>query len=807
MPQIEHRHNWRNAVCIALVAFCVSAARAQLPAAVGPVRLSISPANPAAIPNGKSLKLAVLENFFRSGSQSTGVRDISSHVTAWTSSDPTTISVGSRGLAIAHQPSGTAVITATVRAPGWPGQISITLSAAPAVLQFISLAPFDSSVAVSGNRTYTATGHYSDSTTADLTGTATWAVVNSIGGTGGQATNTGATVTGSAAGIVKVTATDNASGIVGATYLNVGLTGITVSPTNPSVPKGNNQLFTATGTFSSGPSADITNSVVWVSQNTTVARMTVGLPACGTCPPGGIASTFALGSAGIYAFSGSVSSAVPAQTLTVTAPVVTSVVIAPSGGCSPGSVPRGNSCQFTAEAIYSDHSTAVVTDSAVWNSSDLTCVAISATGLATTLNPPVNPPFPCAGSVNISASFSSVTSNTIALTVTAHLLTSISISPKNPTQPKGTSQQFTVKAHYTDGTVTVANGGAGSPVWASSNTSVATIGSSTGLASTTNSTTGTTNIGATYSNLQASTVFTVTAAALASITVTPVGRVPLTPDDGSTTIPIAGTQQFLATGNYTDNTHQDITGTVNWTSSSGAATINDPDAPGEATGIAAGAAITITATDPNSGINGSALLTVNTISSITLAPPSASLGPGATQTFTATAHYGGTTQPLTAFAPIWSSTANNVATVDQSGQATAVAQGSATIKAQLGSVVCVGVSCGAITVNPAVLQTITVACDPNAPCTNSGEPVLQLGQTEQMIATGNYSDGSTQDLTQTTGLTWASTNTGVATIDTKGFLTTKGFGSTNITATCLSGGGCPGATSTVQGSLSLTVTF
>ncbi len=775
------------------------------------MRLSFNPASPQPIPNGKSLKLAVLESFFRNGSQSTGVRDISSHVTAWNSSNPTTISVSSHGLAIAHQASGTAVITATIRAPGWPGQLSITLTAAPAVLQFISLVPFDFSIAVLGNRSYTATGHYSDSTTADLTSTATWAVVNNIEGSGGQATNVGATVTGSAAGIVKVTATDNASTIVGATYLNVGLTAISVLPVNPSVPKGETQQFTATGTFSAGPPLDITNSVIWVSQTTSVAKVSIGLPACGTCPPGGIASTFAEGTAGIYAFSGSVSSAVPAQILTVTAPVVTSVVIAPSAGCNPNSVPRGNSCQFTAEAIYSDHSTAVVTDSAMWNSSDITCVVVSPTGLATTLNPPTSPPFPCAGSVNISASFSSVPSNTIALTVTAHLLNSISISPKNPTQPKGTSQQFTVKAHYTDGTVTVANGGAGSPVWSSSNTSVAAVGSSSGLASTTNSITGTTNIGATYNNLQASTVFTVIAAALTSITVTPVGKVPLNPDDGSTTIPIAGAQQFLATGNYSDNSHQDITSVVNWTSSDQTvATINDPNSPGEATGVNAGVLTNgITATDPATNISGSASLTVKAISSITVNPPSAMLSPGATQSFgvTTTANYGGgVTQLLAPFGPTWSSNHPNVATVDQNGLATAVAQGTATIAAQLGSVVCISVNCGSVTVSAAVLQSITVACDPNNPCNGSGESVLQLGQNEQMIATGNYSDGSTQDLTQKA--TWVSSSTSIATIGSNtGFLTTQGLGTTNITATCTNGGACPGATSTVTGALPLTVTF
>src|SRR5260370_36246823 len=71
---------------------------------------------------------------------------------------------------------------------GPPGQVSIVLTAAPRVLESISLSPLDASVTVTGNQTYTATGNYSDSTTADLTGTATWPVVNNINGSGGRTT-------------------------------------------------------------------------------------------------------------------------------------------------------------------------------------------------------------------------------------------------------------------------------------------------------------------------------------------------------------------------------------------------------------------------------------------------------------------------------------------------------------------------------------------------------------------------------------------------------------------------------------------
>ena len=71
-----------------------------------------------------------------------------------------------------------------------------------------------------------------------------------------------------------------------------------------------------------------------------------------------------------------------------------------------------------------------------------------------------------------------------------------------------------------------------------------------------------------------------------------------------------------------------------------------------------------------------------------------------------------------------------------------------------------------------VLQTITVA--PN----NTG---VQIGATVQMSATGNYSNGTTQNLTGS--VTWASSAPGVATISAGGLVTGVAPGTTTITAT------------------------
>jgi len=141
-------------------------------------------------------------------------------------------------------------------------------------------------------------------------------------------------------------------------------------------------------------------------------------------------------------------------------------------------------------------------------------------------------------------------------------LVSIAISPQNPTIDLGNTQQFTATGTYSDGTnhdITT------SVTWASSMGTVATISNapgSNGLA--TSVAVGSTIISATLGTISSSTTLTVGAAAtLVSITVTPTI---VSLDQGLT-------QQFTATGNYSDGTMQNITDSVTWSSSGAAATV------------------------------------------------------------------------------------------------------------------------------------------------------------------------------------------------------------------------------------------
>ncbi len=151
----------------------------------------------------------------------------------------------------------------------------------------------------------------------------------------------------------------------------------------------------------------------------------------------------------------------------------------------------------------------------------------------------------------------------------------------------------------------------------------------------------------------------------------------------SAPIAAGNTQQFTATGSYSDGSTKDITSTAIWISSNPAVATVVPG--GLATGVSSGTA-TITATVGT--VQGSASLTVitATLQSIQLSPASASIAAGNTQQFTATGSYSDrSTKDITSIA-IWTSSNPAVTTVAPGGLAIGVSSGTATITATVGTV-------------------------------------------------------------------------------------------------------------------------
>ena len=227
--------------------------------------------------------------------------------------------------------------------------------------------------------------------------------------------------------------------------------------------------------------------------------------------------------------------------------------------------------QFTATGSYSDGSTQDITASVTWSSATATVATISNAaanyGVATAVS---------AGSTTITATSGSLSGST-TLNVTSSTLVSIGVTPAAPSIATGTTLQFAATGVYSDNSTQNLTSVV---TWHAVNPAVASIGNAGGNAGlATALTAGTTQITATLGVVVGSTNLKVTAP-LMSIEVTPI----------TATIRIGATQQYTATGHYTDLTTQDITTLVTWNSGTTAtATIgNAAGTHGRATGLAQG---------------------------------------------------------------------------------------------------------------------------------------------------------------------------------------------------------------------------
>ena len=421
---------------------------------------------------------------------------------------------------------------------------------------------------------------------------------------------------------------------------------------------------------------------------------------------------------------------------TNSAPTLTSIAVTPANSSTPQGVPT----QFTATGVYSDGTSKDITTSIAWSSGAPAVAAIDAkSGSATAI---------AAGSSLITATSGSV-SGTATLTVTTAVLQSIAVTPVNPTIAVPQTSQFTATGTYADGTshdITKV------VTWSSGTSAVATIASSTGLATAVSP--GASTITAKLGATSASTTLTVTPAALLTIGVTPINP----------SISIPQSIQLTATGGYSDGTSHDISSFVTW--SSAAPAVANVSSNGVATAVAAGATLV---TAKMGSISGTTTLTVTpaVLQSIKVTPVNPAIAVSHAQQFAATGAYSdGTFQDISALVT-WSSGNTAVAIVNGTGFASGLSAGNALITAQLGPIS----GSTTLTVNAVVLQSIAVT---------PVNPSIATSQSKQFTATGTYSDGTTPDITGS--VTWSSGTTSVATISGTGLAAGINPGTSVITA-------------------------
>jgi len=380
-----------------------------------------------------------------------------------------------------------------------------------------------------------------------------------------------------------------------------------------------------------------------------------------------------------------------------------------------------------------------LTSSVTWSSSNVSVATISGSGLATAVS---------CGQTTVTALDGNVTGQT-TLTVACSspggtsVLQSITVYPISPTIPN-------------PGQVTLSALGVFSPpvtnpilpnpnvIWASNNPGVATI-NNVGQVSAVNC--GTATISAESQGIFGQTQLTVSCSTLQSISVYP-------PDP---TVPLGQLPPlFAAFGLWSPSgPNPNVTANANWSSSNeGIATVSNNN-PGQVTLFACG---TTTISAEDNGVIGQTQLTVTcappVLQSISLYPSNATVAANQTVQFSALAVYSpaSSNNDLTKSAT-WNSLNGTVASVTSSGVISTHACGTTTISAAYQGVV--GQTQLTVSCTPPSLQSITIL---------PGNPTIpQIGQTTEFVALETASDGTQK---APAAVTWLSSNTYVATVDT-----------------------------------------
>lgn len=431
--------------------------------------------------------------------------------------------------------------------------------AADPVLVSIEVTPVNASVPAGFARPFTATGIYSDGSARDLTNSAAWSSTDEA-----VATVSHGLVTGVSAGTTQISAQiDSVLGSTNLTVTDVVLVGIDLTPTNPSLPVGGTQQFTATGTFSDSSTLDLTNEVNWSSDNAAAAISN-----------NGFATALSVGSATITAHSDSI---VGTTTLTVDATPLVSFEITSANPI----VLHHRKVQFHAIGHFGDGSTYDLTQFVRWKSSKRKVAAISnadgSRGVARTL---------VDGRTTVSARYAGFAAATRMHVVSwrgrsiTHRspLVSIAVLPANSRLARNTNEQFTAIGTFADSTTADITE---EVTWSTSNRTVAqssnaadSRGLTTGLAA------GATQVVAQSGSVVGTTTLTVTNATLVSIQIAPTNPA----------VARGAVLQLTAIGTFSDGSTQDLTGQATWsTSNHSVATIsNAADSKGLATGVAGG---------------------------------------------------------------------------------------------------------------------------------------------------------------------------------------------------------------------------
>jgi PKD repeat protein/uncharacterized protein YjdB len=372
------------------------------------------------------------------------------------------------------------------------------------------------------------------------------------------------------------------------------------------------------------------------------------------------------------------------------------------------------------------------------------------------------------GQTELSATAQGVTSARVPVVVTATAVVEIQLDPPQALIGAGGEQRFTARALFNDGTTADVTELA---AWQTSNPIVATVSNaagSRGLVS--GRAAGVTVVTALFGDVVSTPArVEVSLAVLREITLAPLAP----------SVPVGETVRFTATGTYTDGSQRDLTAQALFASSD--ASIAEvqaaPAEPGTLRGLRPGVTRITAAFDGQTSPPVDLTVTDARLLQLAVSADAAAIPQGTqTQLHALGTYSDGARRDVTEQVQ-WRSSNVLVVTVASGvgigGTALGVGAGEARISATLGAVTSDEVR---LTVNPVVLTGLTV--EPEA-------LDLDVGAAGNLRATGAFSDGSTQDVTEQA--LWQSVNPLVASVSNepgrRGTVSALGAGETRVSAT------------------------
>ncbi|MBW1872336.1 MAG: Ig-like domain-containing protein, partial [Deltaproteobacteria bacterium] len=426
----------------------------------------------------------------------------------------------------------------------------------------ITVSPESAKIAEDETKQFTATGHFNDGSTRDISPEVVWHSTNEsvaridINGLATGVTEGGTTLITATAGNL----TSDPPAVLEVVSESNRLTKITIEPPVAQIQLGASRSFVAQGTYLDNSTKEITEDVIWESSNPTLVSISNN--------PGskGVAIGLASGEVEINARLDDLIS--DPVTVTVTEVALISIAVSPLDP----TLPLGAVQEFKATGTYSDDSTADLTKVVTWMSSNKVVADFSAEagqeGFCTAL---------AEGSTSITAISGSVISGPVSLTVTSATLQEITIEPVAPSVPVGTEVQFSAMGRYSDNQLLDITS---MVTWNSSDLSKVVFDDQTdGLAEALEF--GSAEIWASLGVIESNRItMTVNSADLVSIEISPVNP----------TLPIGQQLAFTAYGHYSDQNVVDITNSVDWDSSDKSVAIisNVGANKGTATGLSEG---------------------------------------------------------------------------------------------------------------------------------------------------------------------------------------------------------------------------